>query len=72
MSSALAGDGILRLIIANNDESNLGTHDFARFEDDTAGGAAPKLTVTHSVIPEPSAAALLGLGGLALLRRRRK
>ena len=25
-----------------------------------------------SVIPEPSAAALLGLGGLALLRRRRK
>ena len=25
-----------------------------------------------SVVPEPSSAALLGLGGLALLRRRRK
>lgn len=72
VSNALAGDGILRLIIANNDESNLGTHDFARFEDDIAGGAAPKLTVTHSAIPEPSTTALLGLGGLALILRRRK
>ena len=70
VADALAGDGILRLIIANNDESNLGTHDFARFEDDTAGSVAPKLTITHSV-PEPGSLALMGLGGLLIAVRRR-
>jgi hypothetical protein len=29
-----------------------------------------KLTVTHSLIPEPATLAFLGLGGLAMLRRR--
>ena len=33
---------------------------------------ADNVTLDVSTIPEPSAAALLGLGGLALLRRRRK
>jgi hypothetical protein len=72
VSDALADDGILRLIIANNDEAFLSSHDFARFEDDTAGSAAPKLSVTYNAIPEPSTTALIGLGGLALILRRRK
>ena len=73
VSNALAGDGILRLIIANGDESNLGTHDFARFVDNESGGtSAPKLTVNYSAVPEPSTTALIGLGGLALILRRRK
>ena len=32
----------------------------------------PGLQIEDSIIPEPSSAALLGLGGLALIRRRRK
>jgi len=43
----------------------------------TAGAPAdtgfdPRLTVTAQAVPEPSSAALLGLGGLALILRRRK
>ena len=55
VSEALAGDGVLRLIIANNDESNLGTHDFVRFCDDSSipTETRPKLTITYS--PAPSA-----------------
>jgi hypothetical protein len=73
VSEALGGDGFLRLIIANSDETNLGTHDFTRFESDDTGvvGSRPELTVNHS-IPEPSTAALLGLGGLALVSVRRR
>ncbi|MDG1071651.1 MAG: DNRLRE domain-containing protein [Akkermansiaceae bacterium] len=74
VGDALAGDGQLRLIIRNNDESTVGTHNFARFaaEDFATTGSRPELVIEHSMIPEPSSLALLGLGGLALLRRRRK
>ena len=72
VSDALADDGILRLIVANNDETNLGKHDFARFFDETAATTdyRPELTVTHT--PEPATMSLLALGGLAILRRRRR
>jgi len=51
VADALAGDGILRLILANADETNLGSHDFARFFDDTAAATndRPELLVTHSL-----------------------
>lgn len=47
VGAALADDGFLRLIIANDDESNIGTHDFARFESDdsTTPSARPLLIV---------------------------
>ena len=35
-------------------------------------GKAPTLSITYEAIPEPSTTALLGLGGLALILRRRK
>lgn len=39
---------------------------------DTAWGSTDAFTATFTVVPEPSSAALLGLGGLALIMRRRK
>ena len=41
-------------------------------EDTTTFFGFDEVTLTYAPIPEPSATALLGLGGLALLRRRRK
>jgi|TARA_B110000908_G_C10148040_1_gene399991 hypothetical protein len=37
-----------------------------------SANAAPTLTIEYTVVPEPTSAALLGLGGIALLMRRRK
>lgn len=47
------------------------------FIDHTAGGAGTRsgvagIIITSSTVPEPSSTALLGLGGLALILRRRK
>ena len=81
VANALAGDGFLRLIVAKNDESTVGTHEFARFAADSfaTAGDRPELLVTHSTIdreiPEPATLAMLslaawGLGGY--VRRRRK
>ncbi len=39
---------------------------------DTVAGAGASITYTYIPVPEPSSAALLGLGGLALVLRRRK
>ncbi|BDS06864.1 hypothetical protein NT6N_19040 [Oceaniferula spumae] len=45
----------------------------ARWWDNTgSGGAAQSNIVSVAVVPEPSTTALLGLGGLALILRRRK
>jgi len=73
VSDALAGDGMLRLILVNSDESITGSHKFARLQPDNSAtaGARPELIVTHSV-PEPGSLALMGLGGLCLLKRRRR
>jgi hypothetical protein len=71
VANALAGDGLLRLIVAKNDEGTVGTHEFARFSDDSVAttGERPELVVEHT--PEPATMTLLALGGLAILRRRR-
>jgi hypothetical protein len=50
-TNALAGDGILRLILARSDGSGSGSHRFARFDDETVtpAGNRPELLVNHSV-----------------------
>jgi hypothetical protein len=72
VSNALSGDGMLRLILVNSDESITGSHKFARFQPDNSAtpGGRPELIVTHS-IPEPTSLALMGLGGLLIALRRR-
>ncbi|MFT4638343.1 MAG: hypothetical protein ACI8T1_001663 [Verrucomicrobiales bacterium] len=57
VSAALADDGILRLITAKDDESTVGTHEFARFAADssTTEGDRPALMVTYSASTDPSA-----------------
>ncbi len=42
------------------------------FRDNRFNGVPRNYTATFTVVPEPSSAALLGLGGLALILRRRK
>jgi len=50
---ALTGDGVLRLIIVNNDESNRGTHDFTRITDNeyASPDSHPELRVSFTPIP---------------------
>jgi len=61
VAETLADDGVLRLIITNNDESNLGTHDFARFSDDQSSvpDSRPKLLVAYSETPSAGTRILL-------------
>lgn len=42
------------------------------FYDHTGGEGARKISLVITTVPEPSSSALLGLGGLALILRRRK
>ena len=73
VSDALAGDGFVRLLLARSDNSGAGQHRFARFRDEGFGTAArrPELEVNYTIIPEPASVALMGLGALALVLRRR-
>ncbi|MDP0490400.1 MAG: PEP-CTERM sorting domain-containing protein, partial [Verrucomicrobiota bacterium JB023] len=52
------------------DDSTDGEFYFAAYSQGNPGLSLSEVVIT--TIPEPSSAALLGLGGLALLRRRRK
>lgn len=77
VENALAGDGILRLILAKASEATSSAHEFTRFfaeSDDTAANR-PRLLINHSastVIPAPAALpAGLALIGLIAARRRR-
>jgi len=55
VTNALAGDGILRLILARSDDSGSGSQRFARFNDETIApdGNRPELLVNHTapIIP---------------------
>ena len=56
-----SNDGGFRIFLADNSRNSSGFN-----------LALQSVTVESNVIPEPSSIALLGLGGLALIRRRRK
>lgn len=65
-----------RLAAANNGGGFVNTYD-GGIADDSSNGATPlafdtRFQVQVTTIPEPSSTALLGLGGLALIFRRRK
>jgi len=49
-----------------------GTSKFGSLRFESAGGGATWDAVSVTAVPEPSSAALLGLGGIALIMRRRK
>lgn len=48
------------------------TLDQSLFDGDDDDGFTGEITLTFTAVPEPSSTALLGLGGLALILRRRK
>lgn len=77
VEAALTGDGFLRLMLTNADET-VGVHNFARFMDGTpftSDNRLPELLVEHRAVPEPTSLALVGLGliwgELIMLKRRR-
>jgi len=53
VANALTGDGLLRLIVAKNDESTVGTHEFTRFAADSFAATAnrPKLQIEYTDDP---------------------
>ena len=48
------------------------TYDQSLFDGDDDDGFTGQITLTLTAVPEPSSTALLGLGGLALMLRRKR
>ncbi len=73
--NAAQGDGSLELMLDRTGSPAAGQTGFLSFSSDEQGGGTglrrPTLSFDYSVVPEPSAALLGGLGLIALLRRRR-
>ena len=72
----LAGNAVWNTISSTSDFSNTGSDVFVQVTlVDGAGSsnlALDTISLDYTAVPEPSSAALLGLGGLALILRRRK
>lgn len=67
-STSLAGGGITDLTLASGESATI------RYSVDGSGTAwvrADNFAISGSLVPEPGSLALLGLGGLCVLRRRR-
>ena len=63
-------NGLVTFLLTRGSDANV-VYDIATKENTTAGVSAPRLVLPNAVVPEPTTLALAGLGGLALLRRRR-
>jgi len=68
-NAALAGDGLLRLLVRTPDEVTFGYESFRGSDNGPSAEFHPRLTLTY--VPEPASLGALALGGLALLSRRR-
>ena len=73
LASALAsGTGAIRIVIASQTSTGAATFGGIGYTSATQPNyVGPSLTLTTQAAPEPSALAALGLGAVALLRRRR-
>ncbi len=69
LNTQTAGEFVFIRVEADIDVSG-GVGSFTGYNFTTANSGTPTLNVT--IVPEPSSTALLGLGGLALILRRRK
>ncbi len=67
LQTAINAGGTLRFVITPDASDTAAT--YAGFGNSTFAG--PTLQVDATLVPEPTSLALVGLGGLALLRRRR-
>jgi hypothetical protein len=69
--SALSGDGRLEMILLSPtaEAETFSYRGWAQNEDGTVANR-PLLSVEYTLVPEPTSAALLGLGALLLLRRK--
>lgn len=72
-SVASANGSSLYLLLKSGSEDNTADNlfIFASNVNTTNGAAGPVLTIDYTPVPEPTSLALLGLGGLCMLRRRR-
>jgi hypothetical protein len=75
VNNALAGDGVLRLLLKSTAETPSSLMSFWSSDsgsDSLSGlGTSARPLLTLEYIPEPSALGLLAIGGIAMLRRRK-
>jgi MYXO-CTERM domain-containing protein len=65
-------DGVAFASDAEMDYANLSTMTHVGFSHRTSAGTVDNFSLTAEAVPEPAAAALLGLAGLALIQSRRR
>lgn len=69
LTNAVQGNGVVRVVITQDAGADAVAATWAGFSNDTLAG--PTVTLTAEPVPEPASLAVLGVGALALLRRRK-